>query len=135
MYLCFLDFSLPVQRKTAARHVGTMSADDYEAWKEQHKPDCCAISSGSAPAMKSAAAVKLWSRRLSVDRRSLRFVEYIGDGDCRGHSNVVAAASYGPDVNIVKLECIGHVQKRVGSRLRELVKKHSGKKLSDWKAN
>ena len=61
--------------------------------------------------MESAAVVRLWSR--SVARRGLRYTEYIGDGDCKGHANVVASAPYGPDVNV---ECVGHVQKRVGHR-------------------
>ena len=34
---------------------------------------------------------------------------------------------------VMKLDCIGHVQKRMGSHLRELRKRNSGKKLADGK--
>lgn len=40
---------------------------------------------------------------------------------------------YGSDVTIQKLECIGHVQKRMGSRLRRLNNKMKGIKLADGK--
>lgn len=36
--------------------------------------------------------------------------------------------------DIVKLECIGHIQKRVGGRLRRLVKDYKGRKLDDGKS-
>lgn len=41
------------------------------------------------------------------------------------------AKPYGEDLIVQKLECIGHVQKRMGSRLRKL--KFSGAKLPDGK--
>ena len=125
-------FCSSCSKKSADRRCGSISAEEHDAWKALHKPDCAANYSGSAAAMESAAAVRLWSR--SVARRGLRYTEYIGDGDCKGHANVVASAPYGPDVTVVKLECVGHVQKRVGHRLRELVKKHSGSKLSDGRS-
>ena len=53
--------------------------------------------------MESVAAVELWST--SVEKRGLKYTEYIDDGDCKGHSNVVASLPYGPDVEVVKCEC------------------------------
>ncbi|GFX10232.1 uncharacterized protein TNCV_1866301 [Trichonephila clavipes] len=44
---------------------------------------------------------------------------YYGDGDSKAFNNVKDI--YGYD-SVVKYECIGHVQKRVGSRLRKLKK-------------
>ncbi|GFU90646.1 uncharacterized protein TNCV_2092431 [Trichonephila clavipes] len=38
------------------------------------------------------------------------------------------------DVNIDKLECVGHVEKRMGTRLRALKLKLKGKKLEDKKS-
>ncbi|GFS49966.1 uncharacterized protein TNCV_4778691 [Trichonephila clavipes] len=51
--------------------------------------------------------------------RSLRYTSYYGDGDSKAFNNVKDI--YGYD-SVVKYECIGHVQKRVGSRLRKLKK-------------
>ena len=70
--------------------------------------------------MYSVAAVRL-------ARCGFRYTKYIGDGDGKGHANVVASATYGPGVDVVKLECVGHC-------LRESVKKHSGSKLSDGRS-
>lgn len=41
---------------------------------------------------------------------------------------------YGNNVNIAKLECVGHVQKRMGSRLRRLKTSLKGSNLSDGKS-
>ena len=54
----------------------------------------------------------------SVNERKLRYLTYIGDGDTKSYQNVVAANPY-PGYNIGKAECVGHVQKRVGTRLRK----------------
>ena len=119
-------------KKSADRRCGSISAEDHDAWKSLHKADCAANYSGSAPAMESAAAVRLWSR--SIARHGLRYTEYIGDGDCKGHAKVVASAPHGPGVDVVPLERVSRMQKHVGHRLRELVKKHSGNNLSDGRS-
>ena len=62
----------------------------------------------SSGAMESAGAVDMFSHVYLI------YKEYLGDAD----QNVVP----------VKLECVGHVQKRLGTRLRNLVKAHKGTK-------
>ena len=64
--------------------------------------------------------------------RGLRYTQYLGDGDSSSFKKVKEMNPY-EDVDIEKLECVGHVQKRVGSRFRKLVQAHKGKKLSDDK--
>jgi len=44
----------------------------------------------------------------------LRYTKYLGDGDSKGHEVV---KSIYKEKEVIKLECVGHVQKRVGSRL------------------
>jgi hypothetical protein len=39
---------------------------------------------------------------------------------------VIAEKPYGPNISVTKLECIGYVQKRMGVRLRRLVKERTG---------
>lgn len=75
---------------------------------------------------------------LDVFRKSsdhdVRYVRYLGDGDSNGFKKVIDDKPYGDEVNVVKLECVNHVKKRMGARLRDL-KKHLGKtKLDDGKA-
>ena len=74
--------------------------------------------------MEVGGAIEMFSR--SVEYLKLRYTGYIGDS--KGHLRVVAAAPYG-DTPIQKLECVGHVQKRMGTRLRNLVQEMRGKTI------
>ncbi|XP_054256863.1 uncharacterized protein LOC129003739 [Macrosteles quadrilineatus] len=84
---------------------------------------------GSSGSMEVAGAKSVFSR--SVATRNVRYKYYLGDGDCKGFSTVVESQPYGPTFNIEKLECVGHVQKRMGGRLRKLRRDLKGQKLSD----
>ena len=53
----------------------------------------------------------------------LRYIEYYGDGDTKSFSSVEKVYT---GINVNKKECIGHVQKRMGTRLRKLVKENKG---------
>ncbi|KAG8332497.1 hypothetical protein J6590_108235 [Homalodisca vitripennis] len=67
----------------------------------------------------------------SVATRNVRYKNYLGDGVSKGSQSVVNSQPYGKDFKIEKLECVGHVQKRVWGRLRRLRKSMKGQKLSD----
>ena len=67
----------------------------------------------------------------SERKRKLRYTHYIGDGDSKTHSEIVNNDPYN-GLTVEKLECVGHVQKRVGARLRKL-KNTDKAKLSDGK--
>ena len=68
-------------------------------------------------------AVKIFAR--SEIERNLRYTEYLGDGDSSSFLQVKSSQSYG-DKLITKSKCIGHIQKRVGTRYKR-------KKLSNGK--
>ena len=57
----------------------------------------------------------------------------LGYGDSSRYNNIVENKPYGEDCIPNKMECIGCVQKRVGSRLRKLKNVSKGVKLSDGK--
>lgn len=57
----------------------------------------------------------------------------MGDGDSKGFEAALASKPYGDLVIMEKLECVGHVQKRLGTRLRTLKTKMKNVKLSDDK--
>ena len=65
--------------------------------------------------MEPAGALKIFQR--SIKNRGLRYVHYYGDEDSKSYSTVKNV--YKPHYEIEKFECIGHVQKRVGCRLRK----------------
>ena len=78
---------------------------------------------GSSGAMDAAGCVAIFER--SVEQYGLRYTAFLGDGDSKAF-NLVTEKDVYEDVKVTKLECVGHVQKRTGSRLRSL-KKRSGK--------
>lgn len=105
-------------------------SDDYETWKAGHS--CSINHKSSAGAMEAAGAVEIFQR--SISKNNLRYANYLGDGDTASFSKVQEAKPYGPDFKITKLECVGHVQKRLGTRLRKLRVAYKGKVLGDGKS-
>jgi hypothetical protein len=77
--------------------------------------------------MEVEGAVRIFNR--SELTRGVRYVDYLGDGDSKGFKKVVDSKPSGDSFENEKLECVGHVQKRMGSL--KVVAEHKGKKLSD----
>ena len=88
--------------------------------------------SGSAGAMEPFGTLALFQR--SVDH-NLRYKYLISDGDSKTFSLLCRGKVYGgePDDQVAKLDCVGHVQKRLGTALRSLKTQYKGQKLSDGK--
>ncbi|GFV22780.1 CCHC-type domain-containing protein [Trichonephila clavipes] len=101
-----------------------------EKSKHVKKHQCSCNHQGSAGSMEPVGAYRLFER--SRETRKLEYVEFYGDGDSKSHLSVKDI--YGID-SVRKYECIGHIQKRVGSKLRILKTKEKGLggkgKLSD----
>ena len=53
------------------------------------------------------------------EKNKLRYTTFLGDGDSKSFSAVSQEVSY----PVAKIDCVGHVQKRLGTRLHNLVKK------------
>ncbi|GFY04785.1 uncharacterized protein TNCV_420391 [Trichonephila clavipes] len=62
-----------------------------------------------------------------------RNFEGYSDGDSKAFTSIVENKVYGDHCSVKKLECIGHVMKRMGTSLRRLKTKMRGQKLSDGK--
>lgn len=106
-----------------------LDEDRYMRWKLHHS---CKINHiGTAGAMESVGSVRIFGR--SEIKKGLRYTEYLGDGDAAAYRKVVNSSPYGEDVEITKLECVGHVQKRLGTRLRRLKNENKHLKLEDGK--
>ena len=71
--------------------------------------------------MEPAGILKCFTR--SVEPLNLRFINFIGDGDSKAYYEVVKANPHGDRYPVNKGECLGHIQKRIGSRLRKLKKR------------
>ncbi|XP_018338797.1 PREDICTED: uncharacterized protein LOC108746486 [Trachymyrmex septentrionalis] len=100
----------------------------------EHKEDghCAVNHSGSSGKMEVDAVVEMFLRSEQLHR--VRYSNYIGDGDAKTFKAILDIEPYGHEFKIKKNECIGHVEKRMGSRLRNIKKsaKLGGKgKLTD----
>ena len=86
----------------------------YEEWKENHESECNANYSGSAPSIEAEG---------SVEKDGVAFLSYYGDSDSKAFEKV---ENIYPSSTVVKYECIGHNQKKVGNRLRKLRNRTKG---------
>ncbi|XP_028966736.1 uncharacterized protein LOC100901629 [Galendromus occidentalis] len=83
-----------------------------------HDEKCYANFQGVSGAMELDGAKEIYRR--SVQLHGIRYVKYLGDGDSKAYNAVVSDEPYGNGVDIEKLECVGHIQKRMGTQLRKL---------------
>ena len=93
---------------------------EFEEWLLEHECDIHFV--GSSPAMVSEGAVVLWGR--SIERHNLRYKWMVGDGDSKAFNSV--QNMYG-ELKVEKLDCVGHVQKRMGKHLLNLKSRTKGK--------
>ena len=105
-------------------------SQEFEEWWEGHQHKCHVNFFGSSGKMDPAGCLAIFQR--SVEKHSLKYLEFLGDGDSKSHNTLESAKVYGQD-KVAKLECVGHIQKRMGSRLRSLKKRFGKNKLSDGK--
>lgn len=94
------------------------SSEEFLDWWEGHQAFCQANYVGSSGAMESTGAISIWQR--SVSKHKLRYTEMISDGDSKTFTNLAELKPYGESHPISKHECVGHVQKRMGTALRKL---------------
>lgn len=63
--------------------------------------------------METDGILKIFER--SECEIGVRYSKFLGDGDSSSYPTVRQAKPYGDEIDVEKLECIGHIQKRVGS--------------------
>lgn len=97
-----------------------------------HKENCPINHDGSAGKMEVDAIIEMFQR--SEKLFGIKYCNYVGDGDTKTFKAILDKQPYGEDYKVTKSECVGHVEKRMGSRLRNIKKtaKLGGKgKLTD----
>ena len=101
----------------------------YMMFKDNH---VCSINhKGSSGSMEAKSIVECF--QFSIEARKLRYVRYIGDDDSSSYPAILAANPY-PGQTVKKGKCVGHVQKRMGTRLRNLKKCTNKNDLEDKKS-
>ena len=94
--------------------------EEFEEWLLEH--DCDINFVGSSPAMESEGAVVLWKR--SLENHNMRYRWMVSDGDSKAFSSVEEIYD---GIKVEKLDCVGHVQKRMGKHLLNLKSTTKGK--------
>ncbi|XP_011687372.1 PREDICTED: uncharacterized protein LOC105449700 [Wasmannia auropunctata] len=105
---------------------------EYLIWLDEHVEECTTNHEGSAGKMEVDAVKEMFQR--SWELSQVKYAQYIGDGDSKTFKALLDINVYGDDLQVKKKECVGHVEKRMGSRLRNIKKsrKLGGKnKLTD----
>lgn len=97
----------------------------YKLWQTDHETSCLA-NREKARKIKIEAIREIFSK--SVERYRVKYITFIGDNDSKTYAEKTYAVNsklYGNDTTIRKKECISHVQKRMGNRLRQYKKKNN----------
>lgn len=110
--------------KACSQWSGKEETTEFDEWYREHEKNCLSNHQGSAGKMEVDSMVEMFQR--SQKLYGVRYKNYIGDGDSKTYSNIVSSKPYGNSFLIKKKECIGHVQKKMGRKLRELKKKQKG---------
>ncbi|GFU25588.1 uncharacterized protein TNCV_3621611 [Trichonephila clavipes] len=97
---------------------------------KMHNENCKANHFGNSGSMEVSGAMEIFQRSESL--HGLRYTKFSGVGDARAYKAVNEMQPYG-DTCIEKLERVGYIKKRMGTRLRALKLKMKRKKLSDKK--
>ena len=101
------------------RHANDPDRITEEIFRHKDQGHCLANFEGTSGVMEREHALRMWAR--SVEKNKMRYTQFISDGDSSAFRAVRDSDPY-DGIDIEKQECINHVQKRLGSRLRKLKK-------------
>lgn len=108
------------------------TTEEFRDWYENHEEECASNHSGNAGKMEVDSVKEMFSA--SLEKFGVRYQNYIGDGDSKTFKAILDLNPYGDEYPVRKSECVNHVEKRMGTRLRNVKKEHKlgGKgKLTD----
>ncbi|GFW68196.1 uncharacterized protein TNCV_1880781 [Trichonephila clavipes] len=111
-----------------------LTVSGYGTWKTRGHSSLigvCTVIGAETGKMEVDGMLRIFNR--SEKLHNLKYSNYIGDGDTKTFNALSENKPYGDDHLIQKIECVGHAQKIMGTRLRKLKLVYSKKKLSDGK--
>eukprot|EP00794_Sanderia_malayensis_P000013 gene13-603_t len=100
--------------------------DDFAQWYENHQDSCDINHKESSRDMENKGAILIFKR--SIESSELKYTQLVGEGDssCFGENSKALEEEYGELYKITKEECVGHIQKRMGTALTEYKKEQKG---------
>ncbi len=109
---------------------GGVQSHEFVQWYEEHKDNYDINYEASSNAMEKEAAAILWST--SKVKNNMMYTTFLRDGDSKAYNEVVELQpyhAYGPEMEIIKEECLNHVDKKFLTALLNIITvyKHGGK--------
>ncbi|KYN01374.1 hypothetical protein ALC62_07834 [Cyphomyrmex costatus] len=95
-----------------------LNDDDFSEWYEFHQDICTSNHHGSSGKMEVDSIIEMFSK--SDELHGVKYVNYISDGDSKIFLGILNKNPYGEDCPVVKNECVQYVEKRLGTRLRDV---------------
>lgn len=102
-------------------------SEEYKQWKETN--ECEMNFDGSSAAMEPESTFEMFKSSLDYNICCTRL---ISDGDSKTHAMLLEEQPYGTTI-VVKCDCVGHVQKKMGTTVHNLKSQYRGQKLADGK--
>ena len=110
------------------------TTEEYAVWYEKHQEDCQANYKGSTGKVETDAGKEMFARLIPFYGKP--YVHYVEYGDCKTHKGIADSDIYKElNIQVEKKQCICHVQKRMNSCLRNVVKTkkvNGSKKCIKW---
>ena len=115
-------------RKCAQKKSRCKSNEEFEEWWIDHlaSNECDINFTCSSPAMEAEGAETVWNR--SIEKHNIGYKWMVSDGDSKVFS---AVESTYDSCKVEKLDCVGHVQKRMGKHLMNLKSSTKGELDAD----
>lgn len=106
------------------------NSEQFQKWLREHqaKGECQKNFDKSSGAMEAFAAEVMWKR--SIENCNARYVNILSDGDAKTFQHLNNLQVYGPDVSLVREQCINHVSKSLVTAMKNLVKESAIKKIT-----
>lgn len=124
-YEVLSNYCLQCSRLLTRKNKKQVTEAEYLSLIEKHKNKCQKNFEGKAGAMEAEAATRIWGRSEQLNK--MRYTTFIGDGDSSAYLAVKRLDPY-ENIQVQKEECINHVSKRLGTRLRKLKEQSKGGK-------
>lgn len=97
-----------------------ITEEEFRTWNTTHERVCTRNYEGTSGGMEAKGSTRMFGRSLGL---KFRYEHFVGDGDSTAYKSVIAmnnGEGHYENTKVKKLECIYHVQKRMGTRLRKL---------------
>ena len=88
-----------------------LTGDKMDDFLNEHAGNCQKNYSGTAGGMEPGGIIQIFRR--SETKYNMHYVGYLGDGDSKSYKKVCESDNIYGGKPIEKLECCGHIQKRM----------------------